>query len=182
MWICPTQYSKQLKKKRKRKFLCVSFCEKRKIRQCRQPQGRERQTGSATGYYPMKCSRQAASRLSIFLKSGFPFENIPSLPPCNKRELSTRIFHITRLLCLVYGIVFCLGREVIFLGLMSDWNISDASLGTEDLARMSAICAIKWCELHQNHRIWLENDIRESCFIVKKCFECHIRAVVLPWT
>ena len=48
-----------------------------------------------------------------------------------------------RLLCSVYGIAFCLGREVIFLGLMSDWNISDASLGTEDLARMSAICAIK---------------------------------------
>ena len=92
MWICPIQYLKPLKQKRKRKFLCVSCCVKRKIRQCRQPQGRERQTGSATGYYPMKGSRQAVSRLSIFLKSGLPFENIPSLPPCNKQGLSTRIF------------------------------------------------------------------------------------------
>ena len=103
MWICPMQYSKLLKQKKKREFLCVSFGEKRKIRQYRQPQGRERQTESATGYYPMKCSRQAASRLSIFLKSGLPFENISSLPPCNKQGLSTRIFsYNTPPLCSVY--------------------------------------------------------------------------------
>ena len=78
---------------------------KKKNPPCRQPQGRERQTGSATGYYPTKGSRQAALRLSIFLKSGLPFENIPSLPPCNKQGLSTRIFSYNTPPLL--GLLFC---------------------------------------------------------------------------
>ena len=78
---------------------------KKKNPPCRQPQEREWQTGSATGYYPMKGSRQAALRLSIFLKSGLPFENIPSLPPCNKQGLSTRIFSYNTPPLL--GLLFC---------------------------------------------------------------------------
>ena len=110
LWVryvnMPNTIFKATKAEEEKKISLRVMLRKKKNPPCRQPQEREWQTGSATGYYPMKGSRQAALRLSIFLKSGLPFENIPSLPPCNKQGLSTRIFHITRLLCSVCVIIY----------------------------------------------------------------------------
>lgn len=96
LWVryvnMPNTIFKATKAEEEKKISLRVMLRKKKNPPCRQPQEREWQTGSATGYYPMKGSRQAALRLSIFLKSGLPFENIPSLPPCNKQGLSTRIF------------------------------------------------------------------------------------------
>ena len=109
LWVryvnMPNTIFKATKAEEEKKISLRVMLRKKKNPPCRQPQEREWQTGSATGYYPMKGSRQAALRLSIFLKSGLPFENIPSLPPCNKQGLSTRIFSYNTPPLL--GLLFC---------------------------------------------------------------------------
>ena len=110
LWVryvnMPNTIFKATKAEEEKKISLRVMLRKKKNPPCRQPQGRERQTGSATGYYPMKGSRQAALRLSIFLKSGLPFENIPACRHAINRDFPPGFFHITRLLCSVCVIIY----------------------------------------------------------------------------